>query len=511
MEIVIKKSIGTKSAWAELEQFVLKREKQWQRGEEMPEFASYEHALHERLMKLERELLADELKRYDVAVKEIEVEGERYHRIISSGDNYLTTAGEVRVERHLYRRVGGDQERCICPLELGAGIIGGYATPRAARQMSFAAAHLPPREAAELFGEMGGMRPSHTTIDNQPKLIAEVWEANRQQWETMVRQTEEVPPQATVVAISLDGVMAPVRQADGPKKEAMTGKQASGPLGYREIGCGSVALYDQAGQRLNTVRYGRMPERKKATLRQQLTAECQHILHQAPSLKVVKLADGTPDNWDYLSKLELGLSPAALANLEQIEIVDFCHAADHLKRGCEAIWPHDPDQSKAKFETWRTTLKEGEGGADKVIRSFRAYLGRLSGKNKAALQTELTYFLNQRPRMDYATYLKQGLPIASGVIEATCKTLVTQRMKCSGMRWSMPGGQAILTLRSVIQSDRWQQAWSLIQAEFRKPVSIVKERTINEAHQTSAASIELMPIPGYVHSSRDYYSLPLVA
>lgn len=510
MEIVMEKSTGTKSAWAELEQFVLQRAEQWQSGEETPEFASYEHKLHECLMKLERELLADELKRYDVAAKEIEVEGERYRRIMSSGNNYLSTAGEVRVERHLYRRVGAEQERCICPLELGAGIIGGYATPRAARQMSFAAAHLPPREAAELFVEIGGMRPSHTTVDNQPKLIAEVWEANRQQWEAILRQTEEVPPQATVVAISLDGVMAPVRQADGTKKEASAGKQASGPLGYREIGCGSVALYDQAGQRLSTVRYGRMPERKKATLRQQLTAECQHILHQAPHLKVVKLADGAPDNWDYLSNLELGLSPSALANLDQIEIVDFCHAADHLKRGCDAIWPHDPDKSKAKFETLRTTLKEGEGGADKVIRSFRYYLGRLSGKNKEALQTELTYFLNQRSRMDYATYLKQGLPIASGVIEATCKTLVTQRMKCSGMRWSMPGGQAILTLRSVIQSDRWQQAWSLIQAEFRKPVSIVKEQTMNEAHQTSVASIELMSIPGYAHSSRDYYSLPLV-
>ena len=241
-----------------------------------------DHELHQHLMKLERGLLADELKRYDVAVQEIEVEGERYRRIMSSGNNYLSTAGEVRVERHLYHRVGGDQERCICPMELGAGIIGGYATPRAARQMSFAAAHLPPREAAELFVEIGGMRPSHTTIDNQPKLIAEVWEANRQQWEEILRQTEEVSPQATVVAISLDGVMAPVRQADGTKKEASAGKQASGPLGYREIGCGSVALYDQAGQRLSTVRYGRMPERKKATLRQQLTAECQHILHQAP-------------------------------------------------------------------------------------------------------------------------------------------------------------------------------------------------------------------------------------
>jgi hypothetical protein len=270
-------------------------------------------------------------------------------------------------------------------------------------------------------------------------------------------------------------------------------------------------LYDQEGQRLSTVRYGQMPEYKKATLRQQLTAEGQHILRQAPHLKVVKLADGAPDNWDYLSHLNLGLPPSAQANLQQIEIVDFCHAADHLKRGCDAIWPHDPAPSKAKFKTLRTTLKDVEGGADTVIRSFRYYLGRLSGKNKAALQTELTYFLNQRSRMDYALYLQQGLPIASGVIEATCKTLVTQRMKCSGMRWGMPGGQAILTLRSLIQSDRWPQAWSLIQAQFRKPVSIVKEQTMNELHQHSAASTEVRSIPGYAHSSRDYYSLPLVA
>ena len=510
MEIVMEKSTGTKSAWAELEQFVLKREKQWQQGEETPEFASYEHELHERLMKLERELLAAELERYDVVVKGIEVEGELYRCIMSSGKNYLSAAGEVRVERHLYRRVGAAQERCICLMELGAGIIGGYATPRAARQMNFAAAHLPPREAAELFVEIGGMRPSHTTIDNQPKIIAEVWEANRQEWEEALRQTDEVPPQATVLAISLDGIMAPVRQADGTKKEASAGKQASGPLGYREIGCGSVALYDQEGQRLSTVRYGRMPEHKKATLRQQLTAECQHILHQAPHLKVVKLADGAPDNWDYLSHLDLGLPPSAQADIEQIEIVDFCHAADHLKRGCDAIWPHHPDKSKAKFERLRTTLKEVESGADKVVGSFRYYLGRLSGKSRVALQTELTYFLNQRPRMDYATYLKQGLPIASGVIEATCKTLVTQRMKCSGMRWGMPGGQAILTLRSVIQSDRWQLAWPLIQAQFRKPVLIVKEQTMNELHQNPVASIELTPIPGYAHSNRHYYSLPLV-
>ena len=78
------------------------------------------------------------------------------------------------------------------------------------------------------------------------------------------------------------------------------------------------------------------------------------------------------------------------------------------------------------------------------------------------------------------------------------------------LRWGMLGGQAILSLRSLTQSDRWQQAWSLIQAQFRKPVLVVKEQTMNQLHQNSVTSIELTPILDYAQSCRDYYSLPLV-
>ena len=74
-------------------------------------------------------------------------------------------------------------------------------------------------------------------------------------------------------------------------------------------------------------------------------------------------------------------------------------------------------------------------------------------------------------------YLRQGLPIASGVIEASCKTLVTQRMKQSGMAWTQAGGQAILTLRSLIQSDRWLPAWELLRSTFRKPVTVCHAQT----------------------------------
>ena len=61
--------------------------------------------------------------------------------------------------------------------------------------------------------------------------------------------------------------------------------------------------------------------------------------------------------------------------------------------------------------------------------------------------------------MRYAALKEQGLPIGSGVTEAACKTLATQRMKRSGMRWGEQGGQAILSFRALVQSNRFERAW----------------------------------------------------
>jgi hypothetical protein len=46
------------------------------------------------------------------------------------------------------------------------------------------------------------------------------------------------------------------------------------------------------------------------------------------------------------------------------------------------------------------------------------------------------------------------LPIGSGVTEAACKTIYTQRMKLSGMRWDKEGAQRVLNLRVVLLSGR---------------------------------------------------------
>lgn len=459
-----------------LREFLRARQQAWEQG--TPEFERFERELHEHVMNLERECVAAELARYDVTAERIEVGGVSYQPVLQAAETYLSAAGPVRVERHLYRPAGR-KAKSICPLELRAGIMNGYWTPQAARHGAFVMAQLPAGAAAALFQELGAMHPSRSTLDRLPRTLSGHWEAHRPEWEAAVQGQETVPGSATTLAISVDGVLAPLKpqpeeRAERAAKRTVPGKQASGPLGYREVGCGTLTLYAGEGERLHTVQYARMPEYKKGTLAAQLQAEAQAILGARPDLRRVYLADGADTNWELLAEVEraVGGDPAGA-----VQIVDFYHACEHLKGGCDAIWGESTARGQAAFARLRVLLKEADDGAEQILRTLKYHCGRATGSRRKRIGAALTYFRNQRGRMHYAAYQRHHLPIGSGVVEAACKTLVTQRLKGSGMAWTMAGGQAILTLRSLLQSHRWAQAWPLLAADFHQPVMIPAENT----------------------------------
>lgn len=503
MEVSPSESILESPALHRLGQIVREQQGAWQGGP--PNFEQFEQALHEQVMALERELLAAELARYDVVAEQIEVGGVAYHPVWEATETYLTSAGEVPIQRHLYRPAGHNA-KSICPLELRVGIVDGYWTPRAARQGVFVVAQLTPGDAEALFAELGAMTPSRSSLDRLPRELSSHWEAQREAWEVALRAQETMPEAAASVAFSLDGVMVAMKAKAAARvaKQAEAGKHASGPAGRQEAGCGTVSLYDAEGERLQTVRYGRMPESKKVTLQTQLRGEIEALYALRPDLRRVHLADGAETNWDRLAEIEaaLGWPPDG-----PVKIVDFYHACDHLKNGCDAIWGESTPRSQAEFLRLKTLLKEEDGGADRIIRTFKHHASRTTGNRQQRIQAELTYFRNQRPRMNYPEYLRQHLPIASGVVEAACKTLVTQRLKCSGMAWTIAGGQAILTFRSLIQSARWPRAWNLLVADFRQTITIVKPAP---ASQNSPAA--LMRCEPMARSETDtYHALPLAA
>lgn len=85
----------------------------------------------------------------------------------------------------------------------------------------------------------------------------------------------------------------------------------------------------------------------------------------------------------------------------------------------------------------------------------------------------IRYLENHAARMDYAGARARGLAIGSGAVEATCKSLVSIRMKRAGSRWKTETGNEVLALRALQPSDRWQEAVSGALKPLVKSVRVV--------------------------------------
>jgi hypothetical protein len=418
----------------------------------------FERELRRVFAEAECGVVAEKLAQFDVDVPKLVLDGTTYRRVLRAESTYTCAAGEVQVMRSLYRH---EAEPATVPMELNAGIVEGHWTPWAARQMVVMTSLLPPQAGEKVFAELGMMVPSKSSLDRLPKAMNAVWEADRETFEQQLREEETLPEGTVTAAASLDGVMTPMkdgkRQAKREQAQA-EGKRPQGPAGYQEVGCGTISFYNAEGERLQTRKIARMPEPKKKSLKRQLQAEVEHVLKQNPDLHLVAIADGAKDNWTFLDRA----FPNATA------VVDFYHAADHLKDALDSAYGENSPQAKAQFDKLRRRLRDESKGVEVVIRSLR-HLHKKHPRRKI-LARELAYFRKYRHRMNYADLKAQHLPIGSGVVEAACKTLVTQRMKNSGMRWRHRGGQAILTFRSLLQSDRFDRAWSKLASTYVAPI-----------------------------------------
>jgi hypothetical protein len=140
---------------------------------------------------------------------------------------------------------------------------------------------------------------------------------------------------------------------------------------------------------------------------------------------------------------------------EAIQIVDLFHALEHLFDLSKLVY--GPGKAALCWsKKQKKELKEGD------VKNVIVALKRLKPKNKS-IQEEVTkalgYFETNKNRMKYAEWIKQGLFVGSGVIEAGCKTVIGQRLKQSGMRWTVKGANEIIALRCCQISGRWEEFW----------------------------------------------------
>ena len=130
-------------------------------------------------------------------------------------------------------------------------------------------------------------------------------------------------------------------------------------------------------------------------------------------------------------------------------VLDFWHPTDRLAKFAGAAIAGKEEKSKW-VEQAKAWLRDSD--LDKVIAEIKRITNPGMEEQAEVLKN---YLENNRWRMDYKQYLKQGLFIGSGAMESANKTLVQERMKKSGQRWSDAGAQNMLNLRVLNMSNKW--------------------------------------------------------
>jgi hypothetical protein len=418
------------------------------------DFKDHEIAITRMIHSLGQAALSDVLSHYDTSTDIISVGEQTYRRKHKAPKEYQTALGPVTVERHVYvNRKKDGNGRSICPLELQSGVIEGYWTPMAAKNAMWALAHLTPQEVEDMLTQFGKMPPSRSSLDRLPKALHQCWEPQKIKHYEQLISKESIPSNAVSFATSLDGVMIGMKPEKLPNEDKKSMKTE-----WREASCGTISFFDSEGERISTIQYGQMPEHKKATLKTLLRINTETILQQCPKLKLIHLADGAQDNWTFFDEeMPLGF-----------QLTDFYHASEYLKDAFDAAYPKDANKARAKFEAYKIVLREEDNGIKKTLRALRHL--RDQHKGNKAIEVSVRYFTNNQHRMLYAKAKSKNYPIGSGIVEASCKTLVGQRLKRAGMSWQHNGGQGILTFRSLIKSYRFDTAWSFIEKQYTKKV-----------------------------------------
>jgi len=377
------------------------------------------------------------------------VGGGTYRRRRKYRGTIATLFGTVVVWRLLYEPLARGM-RSIHPLQLRLGLEVGVATPALAERIGSWAADHSQRQVLEMLAHDHGVHWSCTTLRKLLASLSAGMAAHRHaaQVERVVGWLSQAHGSKgrwqPTLSVGRDGVNVPMRHR-----------------AWKEGATATVSVLDRRGKRLGTVYLGQMPEAGQGTLTEQLTTLLQDVLRHVDSqrLRLVYVSDDGyhPSEYYHGVLCQMHDPRRPWRQLEWIRIVDYYHACLYITQLANALFG-PVAKGRAWAQQMRRQLKTQSDGITRVLQSASA-LRRQHGLwgNPKSYDQAYAYLKKRSHWMCYKHYRSQRLPIGSGVTEAACKTVFTQRLKRSGMSWTVSGGQVIVDLRVIWLSGIWDQ------------------------------------------------------
>jgi hypothetical protein len=359
-----------------------------------------------------------------------------------------TVLGPVTVRRAWYHcRACGHG---LAPRDDELGVAGASLSPGLRKMVARAGAAEPFATAADLLAELAGIGLTTKRIERAAEADGAAAAAviTAQAGAILARKLVPLPPAPLPdkLYIAIDGTGVPMVPAEVAGR---AGKAGDGRARTREVKL--ACLFTQT-----TVDGDGRPVRDPASFSYLTT------FAPAEQFGVLMAAEARRRGAEHIRQLTvLGDGAAWIWNLaaahfpEATQIVDLYHAREHLHALAGQVAFMLGDDHPAWLAARIADLDRGD------IEAITAAARKLPlvGVKAADRDKALGYFQTNAVRMRYAHFRALGMFVGSGAVEAGCKAVIGQRLKLSGMRWSLPGADSIATLRCQQASGRWDEIW----------------------------------------------------
>jgi hypothetical protein len=438
------------------------------RREGVLDWEKVEGTIESAAARIERDATRRLLQECAIDSPAIRVNGKRHTRVGRYAAPYFTKAGEVIVDRSLYREDGKRNAKTVDTVSLRTGAMDGW-LPSTIRAMTFLVQQTTSREAEAAAAKTGRLPYSRSSFERVTHQLGSLYGVERKRVEDTLIERYEPPKNAVTVSVQLDRFAVAMeelkpRRPGRPKKNAPARPIA---VKWHMAFSGAVTLHDKDGEALETLKYGRMPSSSADEVAAALKEDVSALLKKRPDLKVVRLTDGGGDVNRALAA-HINAEALGIENLEVTDLIDIWHVVEKLSSAAKLIFGEG--EAKRILEQWKIRLLNSRHARGQIYEVLRA-----SGKEHEQVGEEtpvhdaMTYLTNQADRMGYVAARAHGLPVGSGNVEATCKSLAL-RMRRPGARWLDETGQHLLDLRALALSDRFDAAVALTLAPLRATV-----------------------------------------
>jgi hypothetical protein len=373
-----------------------------------------------------------------------------------------TMFGPVVLWRHLYRPADRDSsESSFAPLERSLGVVS-QTTPALAE----AACRYLAEAGATQQAAIDRLRCAHGVAMGVGRLRALAAHVSG----AMAAAREEMQVQRLLALLGqAEASRGRHRPVLSVGRDGITlGTRYRGGCLFEVASTATVSVLDRRGKRLGTVYLAFVPEsgqpRMGASLTSLLAAVLMAWTGALPRLAYVTDA-GENETQYYRRVLRPMVHPRTGERLSWQRVVDFYHAMERVWALAAALFGADARGLRSWARKMGRLLKQ-PNGASRVLHSAAALRGRRGlSKSREAAYRKASNYLRRRTRwMQYAAYRRVGVPLGSGVTEAGCKTIYSQRLKLSGMRWKEAGAQVILDLRVALLSGIWRATYGRVLA-----------------------------------------------